>query len=390
MNTKITLATLLTLALTAPLSAHAAEWEASAGLGYDSNAFRTPGQNYDDYSDLTACPPTGIPGCNPITPNVQSGMFIPVELKVGNGAKDGFALSYNLDADLYLGGLSNANNFTHEFAADRKRVERNGDTRITRELQYSLVRRSKIYYDRDTGERKQTAAGNDVADRFSYLGLGVEGNRENRTGDHRAGFNWGLQYRDYDSVTGAPDYDHVIAKAGVLYGIPLGAATSMLLEGDADIESYFNRHARNADATFSGTLRQYLDLGLKASLRQEMPGNFVAKLTYELTSRTDNHVGYHDFTGNDVSLRLYHHGDVLKVSAFAGYEVRSYDTALAFDAAGQPVLDYSVTRAGIKAEVPMGETSSLWADLDTRNVDTNDTRYAYERTQLTAGMAWQF
>jgi hypothetical protein len=45
---------------------------------------------------------------------------------------------------------------------------------------------------------------------------------------------------------------------------------------------------------------------------------------------------------------------------------------------------------GIKAELPQGEDRTWWAELDYRNVDTNDTRYAYSRTQLTAGMAWQF
>ena len=168
---KIAMLSVAVIALAFP--AHAATdqpegWtmSASAGLGYDSNVYDSPKTPYFDQALL-------VPAV--VTPNVQSGVFVPLEFDARYLA-DNMEFRYQFDGELYPSSkLSNANSYDHDVTL--------GWTRALdgwfqgAELYGGLLGgyHRQIYYDRDTGTPKLSInSGTDISNRYTHMDIGGE------------------------------------------------------------------------------------------------------------------------------------------------------------------------------------------------------------------------
>lgn len=370
------LAACVLLAFAMPVAAEALEWEASAGLGYDSNAFRTPDSPYTDFAA----------GGTPVTPNVQSGLFVPLAFSVGaTDRPEGLFYSFSGQGELYLdSSLSNANNHTLDLNVGSKRLlNQEGNLRDTLSFGLNLTRRSKVFYDRDTGIEKT------ASDRYSYTGLGLEGDLNHRTGTVQYGIDGLVEARNYDAVPGS-DYDYNIYKVGGYTGFRLSQPTKLRLDLDVMVKDYSERKARDLTGAFSTVVRQDRYTTFDAAFRHRLNEAWVGYLDYRARLRQDNHQGYDDYLSHRLRLRLIRKQGALSTRLEADHEIRSYDNALAFNTVGQPGLDYTVTNFGLTAEYARSEHQSLWAEFGWHSVHTNDTRYEYDRAKTMAGMRWTF
>ncbi|MDH4229014.1 MAG: hypothetical protein OEW11_04595 [Nitrospirota bacterium] len=369
----------LTLALALPSPIMAMNIETSVGIGYDSNAFRSPDQPYTDYSVLLA-PPA-------VTPQVQSGMYLPLEFKAASSNKTGLKASYDFSGDIYLNGLSNANSYTHEFRlANELTLSGSGSRRNTLDFGATLRRFSRTYYDRDSGLPKTSA------NRYSYTALGADAAYQQRIS---RGFQWGLdgevEARLYDAVPTGSKYDYNIYKIGTYAEFRVLDPTRLRFDLDYTINDYAQFKARNlVDGQLSTTPRQDLFVTLQTTLRQRLGKDWTLFLDHRLRTRDDGFEGYDNYTAQRGRVRLLFSGDALKVRLSADQEVRSYDNAFAFNNVAQAPLDYTASNASLSTEYAVSKTWALWAEVDWRNVDTNDIRYAYARTQTLVGVRAEF
>ena len=132
------------------LSARQSEfnWNFSARVGYDDNAFRSPSAPYIDLSQ----PLTPL-----VTPQKEDGVYIPLRFGAYYvnplAAKSSFIWSYGYRGDLYVdSALDNANISTHRMAFGGERMVGNSGS-ASRRLAANLVvrRHDQTNFDRDDG-----------------------------------------------------------------------------------------------------------------------------------------------------------------------------------------------------------------------------------------------
>ena len=137
------------------------------GYGNDSNVFRSPAAPYIDRAD---------PGQPIVTPQVQSGAFIPISLAarytLNTYPLEGSYAAYRI-AGRYYPDFQNANEYVHEIGigANYRRREAGRDRRI--HGAFTIARHEEIYYDPDDGSTR-TADGALVDERMKYFRYGPE------------------------------------------------------------------------------------------------------------------------------------------------------------------------------------------------------------------------
>ena len=148
-------------------------YHAEIGIGFDSNVYRSPSDPYRDYAKTI--PPT-------VTPNVQSGFFVPLEGDIkyqGRHGKDriGFVAHLSLDADIYPGSkIENANKISLALWTGAEiLLGRGGRKNNTLSVLPYLKQHQQTYVDRDDGlEKTTTVTGTDISNRYSYIARGLE------------------------------------------------------------------------------------------------------------------------------------------------------------------------------------------------------------------------
>ena len=151
----------------------------SAGLGYDSNAYHSPSSPYNDYSvDTNAITPNVQP--LPVTPDEQSGFFIPLEIDAALNQKltDSWMLKgdYSFNGNKYLDSdLSNAEIYDHVLKLGGQLTITNTKTRSSHFYAgLRMADHQQTYADRDSGDEKTTSgtAQANISDLYSYSALG--------------------------------------------------------------------------------------------------------------------------------------------------------------------------------------------------------------------------
>ena len=376
---------------TAPVVEHSTvTWSAATGLGYDSNAYRAPRATYVDYAALPL-------GSNPtVIPKAQSGFFVPYEIKVDaakNSSQDSRLLgTAAVDGSLYTGsGLSNANEYNVTLHGGTEHVlarqEKSEDTFYIGAL---FGKHKRVYVDHDSGLGKTTTKSRDISGLYNYTGFGVEAEYKHRTGKIDYGLNGKFVQNDFEDPVGAPQQDHAYYSLGADASIPVAAKTNLNLSIDHTVRDYSNRHARDLQAAFTTTLLAYTYNTAGATLRNRISTDWLLYLDYDHTQRTDNHVGYGDYSENKYGARLMYEQGRLKTRLALHHWARNYPKGFAFDVAGQPAKTYSGNDLKFKAELAQTKNTALWTELVYDIQNTTDLRYDYVRTQIMAGMSWAY
>ncbi len=364
-------------------------FELSAGVGYDSNAYRSPDAPYIDFSKA-------IPA--PVVPDVQNGMYIPVRVRaairkpVSN--RSYFVASYRLRAINHADTeLTNADESSHRVSIGMARDlgrERSRNRRMNADL---IVRRhDETNFDRDDGLDRFDQGAN-IADRYSYLGTGAEIELKNRLGRYRYELTGGFEQRDYEDVPTASSYDFSSYWLGGAFKIPLGSESRLKLAYEYYVRDFDERRSKDAtgDASLLNPAIEYQYNKFEAGIRHRFSERLVTELSYFYTIRTDEFASYNDYTKSKIRLdAVFEFSDRFDAGIQVDYRDQDYSNAFAFDDPGQARKVYEELQMIAKAEYQLTEHFSLRADVKLESVESSDTRGEYDRALASVGVKWGF
>ena len=364
--------------------------ETGIGIGYDSNAYLAPSAPYIDYAQTL----------NPtVTPVIHSGFFIPAYLKFKyNPNLDGrnrFVASYRFDGDVYASStLDNANTYSHKLSTGLEFVlGRKGKREDTFYVGPFLSYHRETYFDRDTGvEKTTTVSGTNISNRYNYSSVGLEAEYKKRTTAVQYALRAMVEQRDYDDPVVVAQYDHTYYLIGGEVELPLAKPTELTLSYDYKVRDYEDRHARGANGVYSTTnpLQKYTYHDIGATLRNRFGKVLVVYLDASRLIRTDEYVGYNDYTEEEFRVRIVTREEKgTKLRAVLAYWKRDYPNAFAFDLLGQPRKEYDGFEAELKGELGLTGNWGLWMEYKYWNQNSSDPRYDYDRYQAMAGVKWE-
>jgi len=364
--------------------------EAEAGLGYDSNIYKAPNAPYTDYA--------AIGGPVAVTPVTYTGFFIPIAFRADyEGVPDQnvrFLAAYRFWMDKYLSSArDNADRWTQKLRAGLEVVTRkDGKKEDTVYAGPFLALHHRTYYDRDTGTDKVTSAGAAIADRYSYRSVGFEAEYRKRIVKLPFSITAEYEKRNYDDPVVVARYDNSRISLGGEVEFRLAEALELDVNYTYSTVDYDDRHARNTQGQLfaSAPLLSYTYHEYGLSLRKRFSKAAVAYLDYDRTNRTDEHVGYNDYTKDEVAVRFIYTGiqDTRLRMKLARWS-RDYPNAFAFDDPAQPQKTYDGIDATIKGEFKLDDAWGLWAELKSWDQSTTDLRYDYRKYQAMVGVSWE-
>jgi hypothetical protein len=173
-------------------------FEFETGVGYDSNAYLTPGAPYTDFS--VASSPT-------VTPAVHSGYFIPIRFKASYdgdpASRVRFLAAYRFSNDMYpQTGTDNADRYDHKLKAGLEvMLDRKARREDTLNVAPFAGLHRQIYVDHDTGLDKTSGASN-ISNRYNYRSAGLDLGYRNRTAAVPYELRAFLEKRDYEDPAG--------------------------------------------------------------------------------------------------------------------------------------------------------------------------------------------
>jgi hypothetical protein len=361
-------------------------FNARAGVGVDSNIFRSPTDPYIDQSD---------PALPVITPEVKEGTFIPVSLdakySVNSFEHESFFGSYRLAGRYFPDEeLQNGNEYVHELAFGSEYDKRSEKGRRQVYSAFTVAQHDEVYYNRDDGAGR-TFQGTDITDRFNYLRYGPEFWYRQKYSRFSYGFRIKGQIWDYEDTEAVPEYDHKYVRAGINLQYRLTQTSLVRVTADAYKRHFGDRPSFELDGTQPANNPaveyDYLELGLTA--RQQVTNGFWFGMDYKRRTREDKYLGYNNYTqdafGAEVHLDL---GQRLDFNARAQYRIYDYENAFAFHnpAAGRKTLERGFGSAELSFRVTQSLT--LIGEYRTEIVDSNDDRIAYDRNTMFVSIRW--
>ena len=365
------------------------EFTIRVSFGNDDNVFRSPSEPYVDFSD---------PALPVVTPTVQSGAYMPLDLKAKYKINafdfEGFFGSYRLSGRYYQDKeLENANEYIHEISFGSEYERNNEETGRSRRLYsaFRIAQSDEVYYDRDDGTAR-TFGTNEIDDRFDYLRYGPELTLRQGWGAFAAGLRIKAQLWNYEDTVDVPEFDHEYFHIGthVQYRF---TPTSLLRFNAAFSSRHFgDRRGRDLDGSIdiaNEELRyDYTDLGVVA--RQRITRNLWFGIEYERRDREDQYVGYNNYLRDSYGAEIHWDiGQRFELEVEGHYRLYNYDNAFAYNnpAAGRKTLETADGR--LRATYRMTRHLSLVLDARYRETASTDARIQYDRRQYVLGVRWE-
>ena len=361
--------------------------QAYVGYGSDDNVFRAPGQPYVDFAD---------PALPLVTPEVISGAFMPVDVRVKYSINsleyESFYAAYRMAGRLYQDSeLENANEYSHEirFGSSYRRKDEDRERRIF--SAFSFAQHDETYFDPDDGTAR-VANTVVIDDRMNYTRYGPEIAWIQAYDRFALGLRLKGQLWNYEDVEAVPEYDHeyFVFAAHAQYRF---TQTSLLR---LTVDKYSRRYGDRPAFDLNGNqlitnpeLRyDYLAVGLTA--RQRITGNMWFGFNVERTERQDRYLGYNDYTRDEFGLDYRWTPSPRFKLKVAGY-YRNYDfpSAFAFHNPIVGVKTLETVRGNLLAEFRMTPRLSLTAEAEFRESTSTDTRIGYDRTWFSLGVTWR-
>jgi tetratricopeptide (TPR) repeat protein len=359
----------------------------AAGVGHDSNAFRTPGEPYLDYSEE---PPV------PVDPVVRSGSYVPVRIRASYfnpiSERSTFIASYRHRGDYYMDeALENADETDHRVRVGMERALGDGKS-SSRQFSYLAEIRShgETNFDRDDG-LERFADGSSIADRYDYTGAALKAELRNRIGRYRYEIDGGYARRDYDDVPTTSSYDLSDYWLHGAFKIPLASTTRLELIYKHHVRSFDERRSRDLDGDSSSanpTLEyQYDQLGV--GLRHRISTGVVVELVYSRTHREDQYVGYNNYDRDKISFETtLELSDRFSAEIEIDYRDQQYENAFAFDNPTQAAKEYQELQLAASVLYRFTESLSLRAVLKQEDIESSDPRGAYDRMRADLSIYW--
>jgi tetratricopeptide (TPR) repeat protein len=356
------------------------------GFGTDDNVFRTPGQDYIDFSD---------PNLPLVTPEVQSGAFIPISLgakyKINSYRFEGFFGAYRLSGRYYQDKeLENANEYFHEFSFGsqfRKREENR-----SREVYsaFTIAQHDEVYYDPDNGAGR-TLNGESIEDRMNYVRYGPELAYRRALGRFSYGFDVVGQLWNYEKTI-ATEWDHEYFRFDLNTQYKF-TSTSLLR---INVANFSRRFGDRPSFDLDGVQRignpnvRYDYLQAEVTARQRITANMWFGVSYEVTDRRDHYVGYNDYTRNSYGFEFHWSpGDRFDFDIESYYRIYDFPNAFAFHNPVAGTRTQESARGRVQAAYRFTNSISVFAEGKYRGTASSDTRISYDRYMYMLGIRWE-
>lgn len=363
------------------------QFRARVSFAHDDNVFRSPDQPYIDFAD------DDLPL---VLPEEKSGVYMPISLsakyKINSMPFEGFYGAYRLAGRYYQDReLDNANEYIHEasFGSEYSRAE--GSRKREVFSAFKIAQHDEIYYDPDNGGNR-IVEGVDIDDRMNYLRYGPELSLRQAYERLSVGVRLKGQLWDYEETGVVPEYDHEYYLVSLYSQFKFGPTSLLRLTA----EYYSRRFGERPSYDLDGQQRlgnpavryDYLSFGLRA--RQRVTESMWFGWEVERTERTDEYVGYNDYTRYDYRFEFHWApGDRFGLELNAAYRDYDYSNAFAFH---EPFIGRKTQEssdASIIGTYRMTRQLSLVGEARYDETISNDTRIQYERFQYILGVRWE-
>jgi tetratricopeptide (TPR) repeat protein len=358
----------------------------AARYGTDDNVYRSPSSAYVDLTQ--AGQPT-------ITPIKQAAGFMPVDLLahysiVDEGQSTEFNFVYRLNGDFYDSEFSNANRITQRFEVGAD-LALEGRHQRTLEANLFGITHEETNFDPDTGIDRDFG-GQDISDRFSYNGAGIEANYEHPLMRWAYGADTRIERRSYDDAPGITPYDHEFYYVDLWAERHLGEAMDVSVAIHSYRRVYDARPARDSTGvllTANPTL-EYIYFAAEAGVERRLASGFSLNASIQRVDRNDLFEGYADYLRNQIRLGVeYRPHRRLTIDFSIRGRTYEYLNAFAFnDPVGGP-LDIDSTNAEIDFEYRFNSRFSVWSEFLLRDESSSDPRLTYARNRAIAGIKWR-
>ena len=365
------------------------DFDLSAFVGYGSNdnVYRAPSEPYVDFGDAA------LPV---ITPEVVSGAFVPVDVRlrysINSYEHESFYTAYRLQGKLYTDKeIENADEYSHQLSFGSSYLKRE-DNRTRRVFSaFTIAQHENTYYDPDDGTERVV---NNVAigDRMSYSRFGPEFAWIQAFERFALGLRMKGQLWNYEDPEEVPEYDHeyFVFAAHAQYSF---TETSLLrLTVDKYSRRFSDRPSFGLDGSqpiTNPTARyDYLAIGLTA--RQRITDNMWFGFNLERTDREDRFLGYYDYTRDEFGFDFsWTPTPRVKLAVATYYRHYDYPSAFAFHNPVAGIRSLETIRSNLLAEFRITQHFSINAKVEYRDSDSSDSRINYNQTWFQLGVIWR-
>jgi len=360
---------------------------ARVGFGSDSNVFRSPSVPYIDFSD---------PNLPLVTPVVQTGAFLPVDL----GAKyminsyrfEGFYGAYRMSGSYYQDReLRDADEFSHEIRIGNEYYRREENRKREVYSAFRFSQHDETYFDPDDG-LPRTVGGVDIGDRMNYTRYGPDIRFRQTYNNFSLGGVAKAYLYDFENVEAVPSYDHEYFLFGVHTQYKF-TNTSLLR---VTVEKFSRRYSERPSFELDGTQPignsplRYDYVGLSLLARQRITNSMWFGFEYERVDREDRHVGYHNYIRDHYEIDFnWSLGARFNVEISGYYRNYKYENAFAFNNPALPGKILETVRADAALSYRMTPHLSLSLEARFDELISNDTRIQYDRARYSIGVVWQ-
>lgn len=365
------------------------DFDVSTFIGYGSNdnVYRAPDEPYINFAD---------PAFPTITPEVVSGAFVPVDLRlkysINSYERESFYAAYRLQGKLYQDKeIENADEYSHElsFGSSYLKQEDNRTRRVF--SAFTIAQNKNTYFDPDDGTEREVNSVL-IGDRMSYARFGPEFAWVQAYQRFALGLRMKGQLWNYEDPEVVPEYDHeyFVFAAHAQYNF---TETSLLrLTVDKYSRRFSDRPAFDLDGnqfvTNPDARYDYLALGLIA--RQRITDNMWFGFNIERTEREDRYLGYYDYTRDEFGFDFrWTPTPRVKFELASYYRHYDYPNAFAFHNPIAGLRSLETVRSNLLAEYRISEHFSLDAKVEYRESASSDSRISYDQTWFQLGVTWR-
>lgn len=387
---------LLNIVLSAVVSATGAEleWDASLGLGYNSNIYRAPSDPYIDYAPAT---PVAV------NPEVHSGIFIPLDFNANYqrniNQDNNLIMEYDFGGKFFTDSkYSNANEMSHVIdIGDELILAGKKHRKDTLYGGIVLENKKQEYTERDTGLDKFSTGGVNISDRYRYTAAGIKLDYDKNISKIRYGLKFEYLNRDYKDAIAISQLDHKYTKLQADVKIPIDKVSKARLKYKHYIYDYKERPSRdlNGRAFTSYPPLKYVYDEFVAGYIYEFSHDVRSFFDYSYKIRSDEYVGYNDYKRHKIKIRtLYDYSKNIDLKFTFTYWDRKYPNAFAFDrfvaGANEDQKQYDSLKLEFEGEYAASKHKSYWANFEWRDENSTDLRYQYNRVEIMAGVQWSY
>ena len=369
-------------------------WSTSAGIGYNSNIYRAPDQQYIDYAPAT---PVNV------DPVVHSGFFIPLGFKANYqnalDDKNSLLMDYDFYGNFYVDSdYRNADEMSHTVdIGDEFTLGKKGRIKDSVYAGVLFIKKEEEYTERDTGLDKFSTGGVNISDRYPYTGTGIKVEYDKRISNIKYGFKYKYLNRDYKDAIAISQLDHKYTMLAGDVKFSLNKQSKLRFKYKHYVYDYKERPSRdiNGRALTSNPPLEYVYDDFITTYIYKVNRQVRMFFDYSYKIRSDEYVGYNDYERNKIKIRaLYDYNRELGLKFTFMYWDRKYPNAYAFDrfvaGANEVAKSYDGVKLEIEGDYSLAKHRTYWADFEWRDENSSDLRYQYDRVKIMTGIKWDY